>query len=219
MSRQKPEENNIFGNRLKYLRRNLLDMTQKEFSKLVDIPQPNLSSYEIGRNKPTVDILITISEKCNVSIDWLCGKDSDRNSMYTLGDVASFLFDFYSIEQFDCGTASLNPDINNTNKAADQDVTLTFSPTAGESNPQLTYSSFICEILRSVFDLHTQLRNYDCSQDYYDAQKTILIEQYNNLPVSKLNHSGISETERIQLHRERIKEEVKKELLKEMKND
>ena len=68
-------KDNIFGERLKILRSITMDMSQRDFAKLLGIPQPNLSAYESGRNKPTIDTVINISDKCNVSIDWLCGRD------------------------------------------------------------------------------------------------------------------------------------------------
>ncbi len=66
---------NIFGKRLKILRESVLGKTQKELSELLGIPQPTLSSYENGRNIPTIDVAIHIAEKCNISLDWLCGRD------------------------------------------------------------------------------------------------------------------------------------------------
>ena len=68
-------KNNIFGKRLREVRLETLNMNQREFAKLLGIPQPSLSAYESGRNKPTIDSVINISDKCNVSIDWLCGRD------------------------------------------------------------------------------------------------------------------------------------------------
>ena len=68
-------KNNIFGKRLRELRLETLNMNQREFAKLLGIPQPTLSAYESGRIKPTIDAVINISDKCNVSIDWLCGRD------------------------------------------------------------------------------------------------------------------------------------------------
>ena len=74
-------KNNIFGKRLRELRLETLNMNQREFAKLLGISQPSLSAYESGRNKPTIDSVINISDKCNVSIDWLCGRDNKpRNS-------------------------------------------------------------------------------------------------------------------------------------------
>ena len=68
-------KNNVFGKRLRELRLETLNMNQREFAKLLGISQPSLSAYESGRNKPTIDSVINITDKCNVSIDWLCGRD------------------------------------------------------------------------------------------------------------------------------------------------
>ena len=68
----------IFGKRLRSLRENL-GMTQMQFSEHIGIRQQTLSGYENGRMKPPLDVAVEISEKCDVSLDWLCGL-SDRKS-------------------------------------------------------------------------------------------------------------------------------------------
>ena len=87
-------KDNIFGERLKNLRTVIMKKTQKEFSEFMSIPQPTLSAYESGRNKPAVDVVINIADKCNVSVDWLCGRD-DQTRINSLGDIMSFLFELY----------------------------------------------------------------------------------------------------------------------------
>lgn len=52
----------------------------------MSIPQPTLSAYESGRNKSTVDVVINIADKCNVSVDWLCGRD-EQTLINSLGDI------------------------------------------------------------------------------------------------------------------------------------
>ena len=74
-------KNNTFGKRLRELRLETLNMNQREFAKLLGIPQPSLSAYESGRNKPTIDSVINISDKCNVSMDWLCGRDTKSRNI------------------------------------------------------------------------------------------------------------------------------------------
>ena len=48
-------KNNIFGKRLRELRLETLNMNQREFAKLLGIPQPSISAYESGINKPTIE--------------------------------------------------------------------------------------------------------------------------------------------------------------------
>ena len=59
------------GQRLKSLRS--LNK-QGEFAKFLEIPQPTLSAYERDKIKPTMDALINIADKCDVTLDWLCGR-------------------------------------------------------------------------------------------------------------------------------------------------
>lgn len=88
----------IFGERLRLLRKVLFNnMSQKEMSALTGIPQPSLSAYENGKNKPTISILLRISEKCHVSVDWLCGKSAD-NQIMSMGDIAKCLINLTSIQ-------------------------------------------------------------------------------------------------------------------------
>ena len=54
--------------------RNILNLTQKDFGKLINVAQTTLSSYENNSQTPNIETLYNIAEKCNVSIDWLCGR-------------------------------------------------------------------------------------------------------------------------------------------------
>lgn len=83
----------IFSIRIKELRISL-NMTQKEFSEHVGIKQQTLSGYERGIMKPPLDIAKEIAEKCNVSLDWLCGLTEKRNynnRIETYSDIVNFL--------------------------------------------------------------------------------------------------------------------------------
>lgn len=83
-------KDNIFEERLKNLRTVIMKKTQKEFSEFMNIPQPTLSAYESRRNKPTVDVVINIANKCNVSMNWLCVRN-EQSHINSPGDVMSFL--------------------------------------------------------------------------------------------------------------------------------
>lgn len=60
------------GKRLMLLREEM-NYSQKEFSEFLAMPPASISAYENGRNSPTLEVLVKIAQKCNVSIDWLCG--------------------------------------------------------------------------------------------------------------------------------------------------
>lgn len=58
------------------------------------LKQQMLSGYERGIMKPPLDIAKNIAEKCNTSIDWLCGLSKKINyddSIKTYGDAIQLL--------------------------------------------------------------------------------------------------------------------------------
>lgn len=64
--------NNNLSMRIKELRTSK-NLTQKELAETLNISTVSVSSYETGVKTPSLDMIINISQKCNVSIDWLCG--------------------------------------------------------------------------------------------------------------------------------------------------
>lgn len=84
----------ILAIRIKELRSSM-KMTQKEFSTFVGCTAATLSAYENSSKSPSLEIIKGIAEKCNVSIDWLCGlsdKKSSSNIPQTLADIFEMLF-------------------------------------------------------------------------------------------------------------------------------
>lgn len=90
----------IFGERIKTLRISL-GKSQKEFAEFIGIPQPSMSAYENGKNNPTIEVLVNIADKCNVSIDWLCGRQAEV-SLSDLSDIASFLYKLMETNEIGC---------------------------------------------------------------------------------------------------------------------
>lgn len=66
------------GERIKTLRKSI-DISQREFSKRINISQGSLSDIEKGRNKPSIETLISISTMFNVSLDWLINGELNKN--------------------------------------------------------------------------------------------------------------------------------------------
>ena len=63
------------SDRIALLRTEVLKMNQKDFAELVGLSQSTLSQYEGGKMLPSIMTALTIAMKCNVSLDWLCGRD------------------------------------------------------------------------------------------------------------------------------------------------
>lgn len=83
----------ILAIRIKELRKSL-KMTQKEFSEFVGCTAATLSAYENVSKSPSLEIIKGIAEKCNISIDWLCGLSNKKrnNSIETYSDLYDYLF-------------------------------------------------------------------------------------------------------------------------------
>lgn len=64
------------------------EMTLKELSNALDISVPNLSYYMKGR-EPSYDILISIADYFDVTVDWLIGRETD---MSKIEDINNELF-------------------------------------------------------------------------------------------------------------------------------
>lgn len=57
--------------RIKYLRKDVLHLTQEDFAEGIKVGRSNLSSIEIGRISVTERVISDICEKYNVSEKWL----------------------------------------------------------------------------------------------------------------------------------------------------
>ena len=68
-------------------------MTQAEVAKAAKTSAANISNYCRGKSFPPLDVLERIAESLNVSIDFLCGRESKTSeaAIDNLGDVARLL--------------------------------------------------------------------------------------------------------------------------------
>lgn len=88
-----------FGERIREVR-NKSGFTQKEFGALLDIPQTTLSAYETDRMQPTIISLVAIAVRFGVSLDWLCGIESNpSNDLYTSLNAAEKLLQEWEARQ------------------------------------------------------------------------------------------------------------------------
>ena len=62
----------MFNENLKSIREQR-GMTQKELAALLGMSMASVTAYEQAQKKPSFDVLLTIAEKLNVSLDELCG--------------------------------------------------------------------------------------------------------------------------------------------------
>lgn len=96
----------ILSTRIKELRTSMR-LTQKEFAELINVSTVSVSSYETEAKSPSLDMIINIAQKCNVSIDWLCGlsnKQSLGNEIKDYPDLLRTLVNLCSVKYLDTTT-------------------------------------------------------------------------------------------------------------------
>lgn len=84
---------NVISSRIKELRTGL-NLTQSQFADSLNISTVSISSYETGAKTPSLDMIINIARKYNISLDWLCGL-SDIKSLSHNIDTYSDLFKIF----------------------------------------------------------------------------------------------------------------------------
>lgn len=52
-------------------------LTQKQLAAAVGLSEVGLQNYEAGRRKPAFDVLISLADYFNVSLDYLVGRSED----------------------------------------------------------------------------------------------------------------------------------------------
>lgn len=61
-----------FAQKLKQARNNA-GYTQRQIAEILNMKQPTLASYELGRTEPDIETLGKLADFYEVSVDWLLG--------------------------------------------------------------------------------------------------------------------------------------------------
>lgn len=85
------------GQRIKKTRK-MMKMTQVEFAKLLDVPQPSISAYEKDKYLPSFEVIGKIMKECNVSFEWLNGYHSVPDSTLTVTDIGNMISQLFEID-------------------------------------------------------------------------------------------------------------------------
>ena len=63
------------ADKIKYLRTNILNLSQDKFAKKIDVTRITVNNWENGLSKPTIAHITMISLICNVTTDYLIRDD------------------------------------------------------------------------------------------------------------------------------------------------
>ena len=78
--------------RIKYLRKNILDLTQQEFSEALNISRSNLGNIEIGRISVTDRVISDICSKFHINEEWLrTGEGEIKAELSRATSIAEFI--------------------------------------------------------------------------------------------------------------------------------
>ena len=78
-------------NRIKNLREEL-NMTQQELADKLEGAKSTVAMYEKGDRKPSLEVLVKLSEIFDCSIDYILGKSDIRNPEQQIKDEFSFAY-------------------------------------------------------------------------------------------------------------------------------
>lgn len=136
------EQFNILAQRLKTLR-NEMNMTQVQFAKKMGVTQATLSAYENSQKKPSLDIIMDIAKKCEVSLDWLCGLRENRRETLEFTNYRDAALIILKLIEIDIMTLYETP------------------ITTGMIIPSITPSKILCcELKRDIKELNDFFQTY-----------------------------------------------------------
>lgn len=109
--------NEVFktGERIKALREEL-DMTQKQFGEMLSFTSATVSAYENDKKTPVLDFLMIVAEKCDVSMDWLCGLSESRGGNFNISKYSDVIECLYQLSN------SMNLEIANNVRISGDDI-------------------------------------------------------------------------------------------------
>lgn len=160
----------IFAMRIKELRTSL-NMTQRDFAGFIGCTAATLSAYENGAKSPSLEIVKSIAQKCNVSIDWLCGlseKTNDEDNIKTYADLIRILLKIQTLDlvptKFDLRAEEVYNSF--TNK---------YDLKAGV----LIEDEKIYRIIQDIQKMQNVLNDNTINQDIYNTWLDGFLEKYN----------------------------------------
>lgn len=176
------------GQRIKKTRK-MMKMTQVEFAKLLDVPQPSISAYEKDKYLPSFEVIGKIMKECNVSFEWLNGYNSVPNSTLTVTDIGNMISQLFEIDSLSFQVEAEKSHSSSKNKSECIHPKVTFTLLNNDALGD-NLISYLYEMQSVCFDCSNHL----ISEEESLNKKSQIYEKY-MIPISFKKYRETSEKE------------------------
>lgn len=176
------------GQRIKKTRK-MMKMTQVEFAKLLDVPQPSISAYEKDKYLPSFEVIGKIMKECNVSFEWLNGYNSVPDSTLTVTDIGNMISQLFEIDSLSFQVEAEMSHSSSKNKSECIHPKVTFTLLNNDALGD-NLISYLYEMQSVCFDCSNHLISEEASLN----KKSQIYEKY-MIPISFKKYRETSEKE------------------------
>lgn len=176
------------GQRIKKTRK-MMKMTQVEFAKLLDVPQPSISAYEKDKYLPSFEVIGKIMKECNVSFEWLNGYNSVPDSTLTVTDIGNMISQLFEIDNLSFQVEAEKSHSSSKNKSECIHPKVTFTLLNNDALGD-NLISYLYEMQSVCFDCSNHL----ISEEESLNKKSQIYEKY-MIPISFKKYRETSEKE------------------------
>lgn len=176
------------GQRIKKTRK-MMKMTQVEFAKLLDVPQPSISAYEKDKYLPSFEVIGKIMKECNVSFEWLNGYNSVPDSTLTVTDIGNMISQLFEIDSLSFQVEAEKSHSSSKNKSECIHPKVTFTLLNNDALGD-NLISYLYEMQSVCFDYSNHLITEEESLN----KKSQIYEKY-MIPISFKKYRETSEKE------------------------
>lgn len=176
------------GQRIKKTRK-MMKMTQVEFAKLLDVPQPSISAYEKDKYLPSFEVIVKIMKECNVSFEWLNGYNSVPDSTLTVTDIGNMISQLFEIDSLSFQVEAEKSHSSSKNKSECIHPKVTFTLLNNDALGD-NLISYLYEMQSVCFDCSNHL----ISEEESLNKKSQIYEKY-MIPISFKKYRETSEKE------------------------
>ncbi|WP_300276412.1 helix-turn-helix domain-containing protein [Peptacetobacter sp.] len=162
-----------------------------------------MSAYENGNNNPTIDALIDIADKYNVTLDWLAGKSDYAFDLSSIRDFVLFMYELAMKKEIEFEIIVENKFPNNDIETEENkwNAKIIFYG----NDKEYPFNSDVCNILRELSDNLFDLESFSITKEQFDSMKNKSIEYY-SLPLTQKEFEELSIDEILKKRIEYLKE-------------